>query len=79
MLIVKVNRDDIRKGRPGLNDGCALALALKRATGKKWHVASSHAENSDGGRIVLPQAARDFVEEFDRSGEGFPFKFEIKD
>ena len=79
MIVVKVTKEDIRKGRPGMWHMCPIALALNRATGKEWTVDGRGAENKDGGRVILPQNARDFIGRFDQVAEGNPFEFSIEE
>ena len=78
MIVVKVTREDIRKGRPGMWHMCPVALALNRAIGGAWSVDGRCAENKDGGRIALPHNVIDFIRRFDELIEGSPFEFHVE-
>lgn len=79
MVVVRVTKADIRKGRPGMWHMCPVAHALNRATGKKWRVIGRKAENEDGCWISLPVSVNDFVRKFDALSEGDPFEFSIEE
>ena len=77
---VFVTAQDIEEGRRRNTWSCPLCLALRRATGVKWVVEESTAYpiTHRNAFIPLPPEAVTFISEFDATGTGKPFSFELE-
>lgn len=75
ILRVRVTADDIARARRGR--ACPVALALRRLTGWLWDVGTDFAATPKGRRFALPEAARQFGEDFDLGLRVEPFEFEL--
>jgi hypothetical protein len=58
---------------------CPVALALQRATGRRWEVSNTQAENLSGGRFNLPREVSTFTHDFDLGRPVAPLTFELPD
>lgn len=76
---IQVTADDIARGAPCEQDFCPVALALHRATGRRWLVGFNAACTSDGGHLNLPLPVQVFVKAFDAAFPVEPFEFEVSD
>lgn len=79
MKMVNVTKHDIKIGHRGSIDQCPVALALVRATGRRWEVTDRRCWNSGGIGFFHPEVVKKFIKEFDSGAEVSPFSFEIKD
>ena len=77
---VFVTAQDINQGRRRNTWTCPLCLALRRATGVNWVVEESTAYpvTDRNAFIPLPPEAVTFISEFDATGVGKPFRFELE-
>lgn len=78
---IEVTQRDIDNGVRDHCDKCAVALAIRRATGQDWQVAGPYAVLADGGYFresVLPQVVAQFVRDFDNELAVHPFSFEFE-
>lgn len=83
-VTVNVTKRDIDNGECGNGHKCAIALALSRATRRKYVSvggATCSLLNRDGlvqvaGR--LPMVAQLFIADFDSGREVTPFKFQVE-
>lgn len=92
---INVTQEDIKKGVPGSEDCCAIALAYKRAMHEKWpyqiRITPSTLtviddENNTWKSIVLPNEAVKFIRKYDvlkpKLGAMYnvlPFSFDIEE
>jgi hypothetical protein len=75
---VVVTAKDIVRGRRWLADRCPVALALNRATGRRWEVYFTHLADVRRQRgQATPLAVADFCEKFDDGIGVRPFTFEL--
>ena len=79
-IAVFVTAQDIEEGRRRNTWKCPLCLALRRATGVKWVVEESTAYRVTRRNAFIPLApgAITFISEFDATGAGKPFHFELE-
>lgn len=77
-MLIQVTQEDIDKGRAKAVCDCPVALAIKRATGYKWVVFGSVAQDlMCTQRVALPAYASAFIINFDLNIKGKPFEFEL--
>ena len=76
-ILVDVTQEDIENGVAEDCLSCPIAIALERATNKKWAVGSEEVCPNDfiGPVYRLPQSARRFINRFDSGGVVKPFRF----
>jgi hypothetical protein len=74
---VQVTDMHIARGRRGVSDKCAVALALRDMGYKSARVDDDVAWLSADEAMDLPFAVRDWIECFDRGGVVEPFHFEL--
>ena len=77
MITVTVTPRDIVKGKQWSACGCPVALALRRATGRKISVGPLELADEDETHVDLPAEVVDFIRRFDRGEPVEPFRFEI--
>ena len=78
---ITVTQDHIDKGTPCKSTSCPVALALRVAFPDEFLIFATEEEATllglDGVRtIALPDAARDFISDFDVDRTGVPFQFD---
>ena len=75
---VCITEDHIKRGFPGVPDSCPIALALREDHG--WEDVEIVSASAWIGkeRIMLPDAARSFIADFDWGDGVEPFEFEIE-
>lgn len=80
-----VTKKDIKKGKRNSFKHCPIALSLKRR--KVYFEAINEGciitdgyddENSEAGKIPLPQIAKRFIARFDTGNKVMPFSFKVK-
>ena len=82
---ITVTQEDIENGSPSEWDACPVALALARATGKKWLVCPTRfklpAPDNYGNGPPMSYEVSTFVEAFDsgKPVEPFTFEFDVED
>jgi hypothetical protein len=74
---IQVTAEDIKQGVRTSCTKCPIALALNRATGRKWKVSGMRAENEEAGRVALPWEACRFQDRYDYDLPVNPFEFDI--
>lgn len=79
-LTVTVSSDDIDQGHRRNTWTCPICLALWRATGVKWSVdeTTCYPLTNRNAFIPLPPEVITFIAEFDATGCGQPFVFQIE-
>jgi hypothetical protein len=78
---VEVTRADIRQGVPRCGEDCAVSLALNRATDRAWFVTGRVAHSGgkrNGVSVRLPDAAVQWIAEFDDGRPVEPFAFDLE-
>lgn len=78
---VRVTQEDINLGESRNCRWCPVALAMWRATGKRWLVSPismTVADINDSGSVCLPHIAYLFVLDFDAGRPVQPFEFEVE-
>jgi len=80
LIEVTVTEKDIEDGQRRSDWFCPICLALFRATGVKWVVeeATCYPITQRNAFIPLPPPAISFISEFDASGFGQPFSFQLE-
>ena len=75
---IKVTADDIMQGLPDHDTKCPVALACARVLKKTYEVDARTL--CIGGEVVawLPEAASEWIEEFDEHQGGQPFDFDVE-
>lgn len=78
-MTIEVTQDDIDKGDEADCDKCPIALAINRATGKRWCVVWHRCwlDEDHSPSIDLPESAVDFIQDFDNDQSVKPFSFEL--
>jgi len=75
---VTVTAKDIVRGRRSIADRCPVALALKRATGRRWEVYFTVLQDVGRRRgIKTPDQVAEFCERYDDGVGMRPFTFEL--
>ena len=79
---IHVTQDHIDRGVPHCPGFCPIAIALRNATGKIWHIGITIAHIWTGGQTVetickLNEEAQMFVKRFDTDVNQQPFSFEF--
>lgn len=82
-LTIQITEEDIRLGQQFRAEHCAVAMALRRATGLTWAVGGTFA-HIGATTVVLPEALAAFAGMFDVWGHECkpptrPFTFEVPD
>ena len=77
---VFVTAQDIEQGGRRNTWTCPLCLALRRTTGVQWVVeeCTAYPVTHRNAFIPLPPEAILFISEFDATGAGTPFSFELE-
>ena len=74
---ISVTQEDIDKGKREDSCVCPIALAVRRQTGRLFHIDDTNAD--DGyDTIQLPIKARQFVRSYDNGNPVEPFEFELE-
>lgn len=82
-MTITITESDIANGQSSACTLCPIALALERATGERWFVGTKgvtllvHLGDPEGTWSLLPDAARAFVQAFDKGQSVEPFSFEL--
>ena len=75
---VTVTSRDIVRGRRSIADRCPVALALKRATGRRWEVYFTVLQDVRRQRgCPTPEIVADWCERYDDELTVRPFTFEL--
>lgn len=75
---ITVTTRDIVKGQRSIGDRCPVALALKRATGRRWEVYFQTLQDVRQQRgVATPLAVADWCERYDDGLLVRPFTFEL--
>jgi hypothetical protein len=77
-----VTEQDIKRGERHKTEKCPIARAARRALHSR-HVEAEYdclvvEKAGTRRRLRIPQQASDFIEDFDASGSGYPFSFEVR-
>ena len=79
-MLIRVTAEDLKHGTLMDCHRCPVALALNRATGKRWVVTSGYcrpAGYSHLGSCLFPPFVRDKIERLDAGEQIEPFEFEL--
>lgn len=78
MITINVTEEDIKKGEKSCMSGCPVAIAARRATGRKVRVSINYLFYEFGLREhALPHEVSNFVCDFDNGLPVQPITFEI--
>ena len=78
-MIIKVTKEHIQKGEPGVADLCAVALAIRDKCERKD--VSVHAGMIWIGQRVRaqPKSVQEFIGQYDQKAPVKPFQFRMRD
>jgi hypothetical protein len=82
-VLIEITLADIENGRDNACTLCPLALALHRLTGVRWFVSPDDVVPlvavgaPDFPHILLPAAARDWIDRYDGGHRMEPISFEL--
>lgn len=81
-MLVEVTQEDIDDGSPGDCHLCPIARALARMHGQSPEVSDFFVHDArvvirDGGHIILPEVATEFIKRFDGWQPVQPFSFDL--
>lgn len=82
MTTIEVTADDIEQGEPCEGDACPIHRAMRRVL--KHMVSCDVLSNcvwlgtdDRTDRVMLPKSASEFVDVYDKDGNGIPFSFNL--
>ncbi len=76
-MIISVTKTDIKKGLPGRQCVCPIALAIMRKSKQTFVNVHSEQVRFQGNFIDLPKPAVEFISNFDADLKVRPFKFKL--
>lgn len=77
-MLIEVTQEDIDSPEGEMRcKTCPVALALNRATGRSWTVSTDWATCGSSSILNLPDAASDFITNYDSNQPVKPFTFEL--
>jgi hypothetical protein len=74
---VYVRSLDIAFGKMYSGSNCPVALAMKRAFNTDKVIVGLHSARVNGGAVMLPAEAQQFIEKFDSNKHVEPFTFKV--